>query len=125
MDDLARFCCQNPGCTLYGRRDAGNVSVCGRLGKHKQFRQLYCKGCRARSSERKGTPLYRCHLPEATAVSVLEHLAEGDGIRQTGRLVGVHRDTVGRLARAAGEHARAAHEELVAFSPSDARGPVR
>ena len=30
MDDLARFCCQNPDCTLYGRRDAGNLSVCGR-----------------------------------------------------------------------------------------------
>lgn len=119
MDDLARFCCQNPDCTFYGRRHAGNLSVCGRLGKHKQFRQLYCKGCRARFSERKGTPLYRCHLSEETAVSVLEHLAEGDGIRQTGRLVGVHRDTVVRLARVAGVHARETHEELVAFSPSD------
>jgi transposase-like protein len=125
MDDLARFCCQNPDCTLYGRRDAGNLSVCGRLGKHKQFRQLYCSACRARFSERKGTPLYRCHLPEEKAHAVLEHLDEGCGIRPTGRLVGVHRDTVVRLARAAGQHAHDAHEELVAFSPSDPRGPVR
>ena len=93
--------------------------------KDKQLRQLYCNACRARFSERKGTPLYRCHLPEPIAVSVLEHLAEGNGIRQTGRLVGVHRDTVVRLSRAAGDHAHAAHEELVAFSPSDRRGPVR
>jgi len=77
MDDLALFCCQNPDCPLYGHRDAGNLSVCGRLGKHKQYRQLRCNECRARFSERKGTPLYRCHLPEKTAVSVLEHLAEG------------------------------------------------
>ena len=125
MDDLTRFCCQNRDCTLYGQRGADNLSVCGRIGKHQQFRQLYCNACRARFSERKGTPLYRCHLPEEAAVSVLEHLAEGDGIRQTGRLVGVHRDTVVRLARAAGQHAHEAHEELVAFSPSDARGPVR
>jgi LacI family transcriptional regulator len=125
MDDLGRFCCQKPDCPLYGRRDAGNLSVCGRLGKHKQFRQLYCNVCRARFSERKGTPLYRCHLPESTAVSVLDHLAEGNGIRQTGRLVGVHRNTVLRFARAAGRHAHDAHEELVAFSPSDVRGPVR
>jgi transposase-like protein len=125
MDDLARFCCQNPDCTLYGRRDAGNLSVCGRLGKSKQFRQLYCNGCRARFSERKGTPLYRCHLPEEKAHAVLEHLDEGCGIRPTGRLVGVHRDTVVRLARAAGQHAHDAHDELVAFSPSDPRGPVR
>ena len=125
MDDLARFCCQNPDCTLYGRRDAGNLSVCGRFGKHKQFRLLYCNACRARFSERKGTPLYRCHLPEEKAVAVLEHLDEGCGIRPTGRLVGVHRDTVVRLARAAGQHAHDAHDELVAFSPSDPRGPVR
>ena len=125
MDDLTRFCCQNSNCALYGQRDAGNLSVCGRLGKHKQIRPLYCNACRARFSEPKGTVLYRSHLPEATAVSVLEHLAEGDGIRQTGRLVGVHRDTVVRLARVAGQHARDTHEELVAFSPSDPRGPVR
>ena len=125
MDDLARFCCQNPDCTLYGERGAGNLSVCGHLGKHKQFRQLYCNGCRARFSERKGTPLYRCHLPEEKAYAVLEHLDEGCGIRPTGRLVGVHRDTVVRLARAAGTHAHDAHDELVAFSPSDPRGPTR
>jgi transposase-like protein len=125
MDDLTRFCCQKPECPLYGQRDAGNLSVCGRIGKHKQFRQLYCNACRARFSERKGTPLYRCHLPESTAASVLDHLAEGNGIRQTGRLLGVHRNTVLRFAHAAGRHAHDAHEELVAFSPSDVRGPVR
>jgi transposase-like protein len=125
MDDLARFCCQNSDCTLHGRRGAGNLSVCGRYGKHRQFRLLYCNACRARFSERKGTPLYRCRLPESTAVSVLEHLAEGGGVRQTSRLLRVHRDTVVRLARAAGAHAHEAHVELVAFSPSDVRGPVR
>ena len=118
MDDLSLFCCQNPDCQLYGHREAGNLTVCGRLGKHKQYRQLRCNECRARFSERKGTPLYRCHIPEAKAVSVLEHLAEGGGIRQTGRLLGVHRDTVSRLARAGGRHAHDAHQELVAFSPS-------
>jgi hypothetical protein len=39
--------------------------------------------------------------------------------------VGVHRDTVVRLARLAGDHAHDAHDEFVAFSPSDQRGPVR
>ena len=89
------------------------------------IRLLYCNACKARFSERKGTPLFHCHLPEEKALAVLEHLDEGCGVRQTGRLVGVHRDTVVRLARAAGEHAHDAHDELVAFSPSDPRGPVR
>ena len=119
MDDLARLCGQNTNCSLHGERDAGNLSVCGRYGTERQFRLLYCNACRARFSERKGTPLYRCHLPESTAASVLDHLAEGNGIRQTGRLVGVHRDTVMRLTRKAGKHARDAHDELVAFSPRD------
>jgi transposase-like protein len=94
MDDLARFCCQNSDCTHYGRRDAGNLSVCGRYGKHKQSRRLYCNACRARFSERKGTPPDRCRLPEETAVAVFDHLAEGNGIRQTSRLVGVQPNPV-------------------------------
>jgi hypothetical protein len=34
--------------------------------------------------------------------------------------VGVNKDTVTRLALLAGVHAKAAHDELVAFSPLDA-----
>ena len=45
---------------------------------------------------RKGTPFFRSHLSEEKAVSVLEHLDEGSGVRQTGRLVKVHPDTVTR-----------------------------
>ena len=119
MVDLARFCGQNPDCTPYSRRDAGNLSVCGRFGKHKHIRLLYCRACKARFSERKGTALFRSGLAPETALSVLRHLAEGNGVRQTERLTGVHRDTVMRLARLAGRHARDAHDELVAFSPRD------
>jgi LacI family transcriptional regulator len=125
MDDLERFCCQDPECSLYGRRDAGNLSACARYGKQNHIRLLYCKACKGRFSERKGTPLFHSHLPEDKAHSVLQHLGEGCGIRQTERLAGVHRDSVGRLARMVGQHAHDAHDELVAFSPSDPRGPVR
>ena len=52
----------------------------------------------------------------------MQHLAEGNGIRQTERLTGVHRDTVTRLARRAGGHDKDAHDELAAFSPRDPRG---
>ncbi len=125
MDDLARFCCQNPGCPLFGRRDAGNLSACARYGKHGHIRLLYCRACKSCFSERKGTPLFHSHLPEGKARSVLHHLGEGCGVRQTGRLVDVHPNSVVRLARMAGRHARDTHDELVAFSPSHPRGPVR
>jgi transposase-like protein len=125
MDDLSRFCCQNPDCSFHGQRDAGNLSVRDRYGKHQQIRLLYCKACKSRFSERKGTPLSHSCLPPEKVVCVLHHLVEGNGVRQTERLAGVHRDTVMRLARMAGEHARTAHDELVALSPRDPRDPAR
>jgi LacI family transcriptional regulator len=125
MDDLARFCCQNPDCSTYGLRNAGNLSVCARYGKQNHIRLLYCNACKDRFSERKGTPLFHSHRPPDKALAVLDHLDEGCGIRPTGRLVGVHRDTVVRLARLTGQHGHDAHDELVAFSPADPRGPAR
>ena len=119
MDDLARFCCQNSHCPDVGRRGAGNLTVTGRLGKHRQYRLLYCRTCRARFSERKGTPLFGSHLPPEKAISILHHITEGNGIRKTGRLVGVNRETVARYGRKAGAHAAGLHDELVAVSPSD------
>jgi IS1 family transposase/transposase-like protein len=117
MDDLTQFCCQNSQCPDYGRRGAGNLTTTGRLGQAKQYRMLYCRTCRARFSERKGTPLYRAHLPEDKVLSILDHIHEGCGVRKTARLVKVHPDTVSRYSRAAGEHSRDAHDELVAHSP--------
>lgn len=117
MDDLSPFCCQNSRCPDFGRRAVGNLTVTGRLGKSRQYRLLYCRTCRDRFSERKGTPLYRAHLPEDQVLSILEHVHEGCGVLKTARLVKVHPDTVSRYSRAAGEHARAAHDDLVAHSP--------
>jgi transposase-like protein len=125
MDDLSRFCCLNSDCPEHGKRGTGNLTVTGRYGPGKARRMLRCRTCKARFSERKGTPLFDARLPPEKVESVLEHVAEGCGVRQTGRLVKVHRDTVMRYGRLAGQHARDAHDELVAFSPGDPRGPVR
>jgi transposase-like protein len=118
MDDLHAFCCQNLDCPDYGQRGHGNLTVCGRYGRH-QRRLLYCRTCKDRFSERKGTPLFDTRLPEVQVIAVLHHLAEGCGVRQTGRLVGVSKDTVIRYSLRAGDHAGQLHDELVAFSPSD------
>ena len=119
MDDLSRFCCQNRDCADHGKRGAGNLTVCARYGKDKQRRLLYCRSCKARFSERKGTPLFGSTLPQDKAVDLIRHLADRNGVRATARLVGVHRDTVVRYSRLLGEHARLLHDELVAFSPSE------
>jgi hypothetical protein len=124
QEDLSPFCCQNEGCPDYGKRGHGNLTVCMRYGKC-QRRLLYCKTCKARFSERKGTPLFDTRLPEEKVVAVLAHIAEGVGVRKTGRLTGVTKDTVVRYCVRAGEHAQQLHDELVAFSPRHPRSPVR
>jgi transposase-like protein len=123
MDDLSNFCCQNQDCADHGKRGHGNLTVCARYGPNRR-RMLYCKACKARFCDRKGTPLFGSRLPEDKAVAVLQHIAEGCGVRKTGRLVGVNKDTVVRYSLLAGQHAQQLHDELVAFSPSDPGGPV-
>jgi LacI family transcriptional regulator len=119
MDDLSRFCCLNSECPQHGKRAAGNLTVAHRYGPQKARRMLRCNACKARFSERKGTPLFGVHLPPEKAISVLHHITEGNGVRKTGRLVGVNRETVARYSRKAGAHAVGLHDELVAVSPSD------
>jgi transposase-like protein len=124
MDDLKNFCCQNPTCIDYGRRDFDNLRVCFRYGPTKATRVLACRTCQHRFTERKGSALYRCKLPEDKAVAVLHHLQEDCGVRQTSRLVGVNKDTVVRLAVVAGQHAQQVHDERVALSPPNQGSPV-
>ena len=88
------------------------------------MRLLYCRTCKARFSERKGTPLFQARLGDEKILAVAAHIAEGCGVSKTERLVQVSRNTVVRYSRLFGQHAQALHDELVAFSPSDARGPV-
>jgi transposase-like protein len=124
MDDLSRFYCQNPECPEHGKRGLGNLYVRDHYGEDQSRRLLCCRICDERFSENKGTPLFGSKLSPEKCLSILEHLSEGCGVRQTARLVKVDRKTVGRLSRKAGGHAKALHDELVAFSPCDGGGAV-
>jgi len=125
MEELARFCCPNTACADYGKRNAGNLTVCDRFGKQEPIRLLYCRTCKKRFSERKGTPLFGSELPREKLVSVLGHVAEGCGVRSTSRWAKGHRDTVTHYIRAAGDQAQQLHDELVGFSPLDTGSSVR
>ena len=120
MDDLSRFCCLNSDCPEHGKRGAGNLTVTSRYGSANERRMLRCRVCKDRFSERKGTPFFDSKLPPEKLLSVLDHIREGCGVRQTGRLCQVNRGTVGRLSRLGGEHAADIHDEFVAFSPEHA-----
>ena len=124
MHLIEHFCCQNSECPDSGVRGKGNLSFRGWSGKGKRIRMVYCQTCGSHFSERKGTVLEECRLPPEKALSVLEHLREGCGTRATSRLVGVDKNTVTRYAQLAGSHAQELHDELVALSPRDERGPT-
>jgi hypothetical protein len=116
---IEHFFCHNSACADHGKRGNGNVYFRGWSGRDKSIRMVYCRTCKRSYSQRKGTALERSQLPADKAVSVLDHLREGTGIRATSRLTGVSRDTVSRYLAKAGDQAKALHDELVAFSPSD------
>ena len=125
MDDLSRFCCLNSDCPDHGKRDFKNLTVCHRYGPDKAKRMLRCRTCKTRFSERKGTPLFDARIPAAKVESVLQHIQEGNGVRQTGRLCHVDRDTVARYSRLSGAHAHGVHDDRVGLSPPDDPTPVR
>jgi GntR family transcriptional regulator, transcriptional repressor for pyruvate dehydrogenase complex len=124
MDDLSQFCCLNSACPDYGIQGKPNLSVCARYGPDKERRMLRCATCRARFSERKGTPFFRARMPSKKLDAVLKHVAEGCGVRETSRLVGVHRDTVTRYSRLESRLDQNSQDEPAAYSPELAQKTV-
>ena len=124
MDDLKNFCCQNKDCPKHGVRGEENIRVRSRYGPNKT-RLLYCLGCKKSFSEHRGTVFFDSRLPKDKVIAILEDVAEGNGMRKTGRLEKVHLETVIRYTRLAGKHAEKLHDELVEFSPQHPRGAAR
>jgi transposase-like protein len=111
--DWSVFACPNPRCSAFGQRGQDTLRPHGWSSKAQRIRCLRCTGCGKSFSERAGTPLFRSRLPEAKAVPIAQHLAEGTGMRPTSRLCGVSLNSVLRFALRAGKHAENFHDELV------------
>ena len=86
---LSACCCQNERCPDYGKKGWGNLYQHHWVDRQtKRIRHLRCRTCRRECAERKGTPWYRAHVTPEQGRAVAQHLAEGDGMRKTARLVG-------------------------------------
>lgn len=107
--DLA---CVNEDCEKYGVKGEGNITLRRKYGAE-GIRFLRCLVCKRQFSERSATPLFKFRLPKAKVIEVVKHLAEGIGARKTHRLTGVGRETVNRIVRAVGKHAKEIHDQLV------------
>jgi transposase-like protein len=117
MHPIGHLCCQNFPCPNAGRRGHGNLTVRGYSGKTRRIRMVYCRTCKARVSERKGTVLEPARRSDEKVHAVLDHIREGWGTRATSRLGKVDKNTVTRSIATAGADAEPLHRELVAFSP--------
>jgi LacI family transcriptional regulator len=97
--DLAGFACQNPLCPVYGKKGLGNLRVDSYYGKARALRLLFCRSCRSRFSERKGSRLFGSQLATDLVARLYECLDQGRGIRETARLLAINRNTVARYRR--------------------------
>ena len=110
--DLDTLACVNPACQRFRLTGQDNLIVRKVYGQD-HIRLLRCRTCGEECSERRGTALFNTKVAEDQAVSVINHLGEGCGVRATARLVHVAKDTVARLLRVAGRHAERFHDQRV------------
>jgi len=101
----AMFACPNPDCDLFNQFDAGNLSVCERMGKDQAIRRLYCNHCQQRFSERQGSLMQYTKLPAETVVRIIKCLGHGCSIEATADICEVDARTVERILEHAGRRA--------------------
>jgi transposase-like protein/IS1 family transposase len=78
-------------------------TICNRFGKHRNGLQRYrCSQCRKTFTEDHARPLDDMRVPLDRALLCLQLLLEGNSVRSTERITGVHRDTILSLLEVAG-----------------------
>lgn len=110
-DDLALFACPNPECNRFNQFNAGNLSVCEKMGKDGAIRRLYCNHCRQRFSERQGSLLEYTKLPRDTVVRIVKCLGHGCSVEATADICEVDARSVERILERAGRRAADFHQQ--------------
>ena len=77
---LESLACVNPQCDLYGQKGRNKLTIRKVYGQD-QIRYLRCHACGEEFSERKNTTLWNSKVPEAKAISIAEHLADGCSLK--------------------------------------------
>jgi transposase-like protein len=107
--------CPNTACADHGKLQGGGQQNIIKFGKTKAERQRFkCKTCSRTFTETKGTIFYRRHTPEDEIIETLALIAEGSRISSLARVKGHKEETIIDWIRAAGEHAEAVEEVLLA-----------
>ena len=118
MEEKAKkLTCPNKECKLYGVIGADNITFRERYGFGSTQNLFKCNTCNRTFSERRDTPLYGLRLPEDKIWGVVKCLIEGNGTRATSRIMGVHRDTVTKITKLFGTHAKEISEAFLKNYP--------
>ena len=96
--------CPNHECKDFGLRGQGNLRQQFAYGVRKDRHMLYCLTCKTRFSETRCTAFFGSKLSGEQIGLILRTTAEGSGVRATGRIVMMSKDTVNRVILKAGEH---------------------
>ena len=111
--DTSMYFCPYEDCPNYGKVGADNQIIgAGCYGKQ-QTQLVKCKACQRRFSARRGTPLFGLKAHEGTFYDVIACLAEGNGVRATGRIKKVDKDTVTAWLDKASQHIEATSHYLM------------
>ena len=104
MMKLTEIFCINRNCKDYGIKNLGNIRTRGRYGINNNKLLLYCHTCGQRFSHSRSTAFFGLRVPDDKIVQVLTCTADGVGIRETGRILGLSKDTVNRIVFKAEDH---------------------
>jgi transposase-like protein len=100
---LDEYSCPNPVCQMFGKHNAGNISVRCRYGPAQKL-LLYCRTCGKKFAATTDTAMFGAHLPTDTIKSIIHHAAEGVGVRATARLLNMHPQTVNNVILRIGKY---------------------
>ncbi|MDR0620483.1 MAG: hypothetical protein LBJ61_01170, partial [Deltaproteobacteria bacterium] len=78
----------------------------GKYGKNRDKVLLYCRSCGHRFAATRDTPLFGAHLSPEQTGRIIYLAAKGVGIRATGRLLGLSKNTVKLALEKIGGHCR-------------------
>lgn len=102
--DIRNFFCWNEECEYYNKTDEENIEPSYYTGKDKDILILKCIICGKKFSENKGTIFYQKKIKKDTIVKALKSTSEGTGIRATGRIFDINKNTVLSWVNDSGKH---------------------
>lgn len=96
--------CPFDDCENHAQSGVNNIKFIRKYGNGATQNLFKCMKCKRTFSERRGTALFGCCLPEDKIKGITKCLSEGNSIRGTARIVDVNKNTVCSLMKRLGSH---------------------